>query len=522
MADPVVPWEGSRWPPRKWQAEALPVVIEAMRRGTPALVAAVMGAGKSILQAEVGRMALPRLGGRAVVYTVPRLRLVDQLAATLRDRLGAGVVGTYSGRRKQPDRPVIVCCNASLPSLGLDLAAAGRRIAVLIADEAHGTEASTLRDTIPTLAPRCLLGFTATPFRSVPEESISLFREIVYRYTIQDAVRDGVLVEPRVVRFEGAREPDELDQVCLDMIRKHGEGPGIVSAVDIADAEAYAAWLTAQGEPAEAIHSRQRAREQEALLDRLRQGELRALVHVSLLAEGVDLPWLRWICLRRHVSARVRFLQEVGRVLRVDRDDPGKVDGVIMDPHLLLGQHGWTSAEAIGEALEQAAEAEAQERSVSRGTREVVEHEAVALDLLLAYLESARTELQEAQVIEPKRIDHGGWQLAPVSEKQVDAIKGAARLTRHIPGEHREAIRALCYVPWALTRGQASDLLDVLYGGAKWCRPRAEARGVPAYRVQWPAGRLTVQQPDEAAIKSIARLGRRVQRQDRKAQQVTP
>jgi len=517
MPDPVIPWEGSQWPPRKWQAEALPVVIDAMKRGVPAMVAAVMGAGKSILQAEVGRLALPKLAGRAIVYTVPRLRLVDQLAATLRERLGAHVVGTYSGRRKQPDRPVIVCCNASLPALGLDLAAAGRAIVLLIADEAHGTEASTLRDTIPTLAPRCLLGFTATPFRSVPEESISLFREIVYRYSITDAVRDGVLVEPRVVRFKGTQEPGELDQVCLDMLREHGDGPGIVSAVDIQDAEDYAAWLTGQGFDALAIHSRHRAREQEDRLAQLRDGKVRALVHVSLLAEGVDLPWLRWICLRRHVSARVRFLQEVGRVLRVDRNNPGKVDGVIMDPHLLLGQHGWTSAEAIGEALEQAAAAEESEPSTVRGTREVVEHEAIALDLLLAYLESARAELEQAGVIKGKAIDPGGWQIVPVSEKQVDAIKSAGRLTRHIPGEHREAIRALTYVPWALTRGQASDLLDVLYGGARWCRTRADARGVQHYRVQWPAGRLTVEQPDEAAIKSIAKLGRRVKRQEAKA-----
>jgi len=517
MADPLVPWEGSEWPPRKWQAEALPLVIDAMRRGVPALVSAVMGAGKSILQAEVVRMATARLDGRAVVVTVPRLRLVDQLAATMSARLGSGMVGTYSGRRKQPDRAVIVCCNASLPALGLDLAAQGRSIALLVADEAHGTEAATLRETIPTLAPRCLLGFTATPFRSTPEESISLFREIVYRYTITDAVRDGVLVDPRVVRVEGAQEPGELDQVCLDLMRAHATGPGIVSAVDIQDAEDYAAWLTSQGWPALAIHSRQRPREQEDRLRQLQDGKVRALVHVSLLAEGVDLPWLRWICLRRYVVARVRFLQEVGRVLRVDRANPEKVDGVIIDPHLLLGQHGWTTAEAIGEALEQAAAAEEAAPSTTRGTREVVEHEAVALDLLLAYLDAARAELVESQVIEPKTIEAGGWSLAPVSEKQVDAIKKAGRLTRHIPGEHREAVRALTYVPWALTRGQASDLLDVLYGGARWCRTRADARGVQPYRVQWPAGRLTVEQPDEAAIKSIAKLGRRVKRQEAKA-----
>ena len=36
----------------------------------------------------------------------------------------------------------------------------------------------------------------------------------------------------------------------------------------------------------------------------------------SLLAEGVDLPWLEWLCLRRGAGSRVRLAQEVGRVVR--------------------------------------------------------------------------------------------------------------------------------------------------------------------------------------------------------------
>jgi hypothetical protein len=62
-----------------------------------------------------------------------------------------------------------------------------------------------------------------------------------------------------------------------------------------------------------------------------------------MLQEGVDLPWLRWLCLRRPAASRVRFAQEVGRVLRAA---PGKAEAVIFDPHDLFASHA-LSYEAV-------------------------------------------------------------------------------------------------------------------------------------------------------------------------------
>jgi hypothetical protein len=45
--------------------------------------------------------------------------------------------------------------------------------------------------------------------------------------------------------------------------------------------------------------------------------------------EGVNLPWLSWICFRRETRSRVRFQQEFGRVLRVS---PNKKIAYILDP----------------------------------------------------------------------------------------------------------------------------------------------------------------------------------------------
>ena len=477
----LVPWDGAPFVPRAWQAEALPIVLQAMQGRRRGIVCAVMGAGKSVFVAEIVRLATRRLRGRAVVVCAPSRRLVRQLAATLGERVGADRVGMYFTDAKQPDRDVVVCCNASLSALSAEVA--GRGVALLVLDEAHKSEARTVREILPVLSPVCVLGVTATPFRSVPRETVSLFDEVLYRYDMADAQRDGVLVPMRVERWAGDNAT-EIDDACAEMIRAHGDGPGIVSARSIVDAEEYAAQLTAWGIEAAAIHSMLTRKEQDARLADLQGGRYRCLVHVALLAEGVDLPWLRWLCLRRKVGARVRFMQEIGRVLRVCE---GKTEGVVLDPHLLLGMHGLDTAEALGEAMAEAAAAEAEEETAEREVDDYAKEQeyAVSLAALVGHLQAIRAALQQrGHAQNDSYNDNPGRRAASVTKSQVEAIRKASRLTRHIPKRHRDTVKTLKSRPFVLSRGEASDLLDVLYGGYTYAQ--SVAVGSDVYRVQWP------------------------------------
>lgn len=502
-----VPWQGSDRPPRPWQAEALPLILAGLVRRERGLTSAVMGSGKSVLQAELAWLSMANLDGRAIVVGAPREALVEQLCATFAARCGLDAVGAYYGRAKAPDRPVVIACYDSLPQLQAAIAEQHRRTALVILDEAHRTETERVRGAVEGLAPWGLVGFTATPYRSLPSERLSLYSVIWYRYTLQQAVADGVLVPFRVVGLEEL-DPTRLDEACLELMQRHAVGPGIVSAVSIEDAETYARWLTEREWPALAIHSRLSADVRAARLEALRLGEVRCLVHVSLLAEGVDLPWLRWLCLRRRVGASVRFLQEVGRVGRIDYGDPTKTEGLVLDPRLLLGRFGWDTTEAIGLALDEAADAECQERAVA--TLEPSDAEGVALDSLLAHLHQVREMAVAARVIPTPKVDPGGWQLAPISEGQLALLAKSRRLTCHIPAEVRDPIKALVHVPHVLTRGQASELLDLLLGGQRWARRVAKERDVEAYMLRWSARVVRGADPvDPEAVKVVAKMGRR-------------
>jgi superfamily II DNA or RNA helicase len=341
-------WDG-QFLPRRWQREAGLPIIKALRSGKSPVVSAIMGAGKSVLIAELVAHAFRRIPDHGrIVVCAPRQRLVHQLSETISLRLGTPC-GLYYAKKKSIEQQVIVTCNQSMLNLARALDRAGFYVACLVGDEVHNSEADLFKEACERMAPKCKVGFTATPFRSNEKESLSLWDSVVYLYGAQDALEDEVIVPWVLKHWDGRGDARRVDSICMTMIRRTTQGPGIVSALDIQDAETYAEMLRTSGCAAKAIHSRLTDHEQALRIEELRSGKLRCLVHVSMLSEGVDFPWLKWICLRRPVGAKVRFVQEVGRVLRAY---PGKKYAVILDPHDLFGRHNLSHPAKLGDVME--------------------------------------------------------------------------------------------------------------------------------------------------------------------------
>lgn len=494
------PWQGCPWKPRAWQDAAWAPVARFLEEGRPAIVQAVMGAGKSKLIAEVAHVAADAmLQGCVVVIVTPTRKLVSQLAETCRERSGDRV-GRYFTDAKEI-RPITVTCNPSLEPLLQEMAEQGLRPAILIIDEAHKSQAPQILSAIRWLQEREItparLGFSATPFRSDDAERLVLWTDLAFRYGLGDALRDGVLVPWRVHNWEGG-EVDEIDPVCLGMIREHAQGPGIVSAVSIDDAEAFAATATAAGIPMLAIHSRQSGSEQEARLAMLKRQEIRALVHVSLLAEGVDLPWLRWLCLRRPVGSPVRFLQEIGRVLRTDPENPGKTDAPILDPHDLFGAIGIAHAPALGGAeLDRAVREELEPNEEGEATPKLIPP-AKAIELATSWTRRVLLALQAAGYGLENASAGGAWRTMRPSPQQLAAILGSGgkpglqKMSRYIPKPHRDGIKMLCQpnILPALQKGAVSDLLSILSivaRATKGARQAWATGGAPIERWTWPS-----------------------------------
>lgn len=452
-------------PLRQWQIEALDA-IEGSNSDAP-LVQAVMGAGKARLIVEQCKYAM--LVTRAELFRVcvsaPTEALVEQLYADLHS---AGLdVGRYYGRHKDPLRQIMVVC---YPSIAAMVEAYPGKQWLWIVDECHLTTSDMMLEAKQLLDPYWRIGLTATPFRS-GSKKLSLWSDVVYSYGMGRALEDGVLVPWETVHPEVGNR--DLDEVCLEMLAQHRPaGGGIVGAKSIEDAELFADALVAAGWQAAPIHSGLAPAVKDRRLDDLKSGALQALVHVDMLTTGVNIPWLRWLMLRRRYTSRTSFLQFFGRGLR---SSPGKTSVKIFDPWMQLQHFSLEYAAQLGANGLMSHPQDTPPEDEQEWTlmdlppfiaRERIPH-VTARRAASAWCRALLHAAQAARVVVPSEWDADSeWRTKPASDKQrayLDKISGS---TRHLPKGHvRDGAKRLMAFSGALTSGAASDLTSVLMGG---------------------------------------------------------
>jgi superfamily II DNA or RNA helicase len=502
---------------RRWQAEALPLALAALTPERRGVIRAATGAGKSILQATLLKEALPLLADdEHVVVTVPSQQLVEQLAGTLRAHLGEDQVGRYYASHKELRR-VIVTCHPSLyrhadpapycadchpypgdvhltggravterqrlyahavagaegcahqehvtvaiPCATSGLATLGLRVGLWLADECHKTEVDSVLNWALKAQPRLRLGFTATPWRGSERSQISSFEEVLYDYGPGHAIDDGVLHLPACVTPDATTAGLPLPEAVTELVRAHlarHPGPGVISTRTITECEELAAHLAAEGIRALPIHSRQDRATQEARITALRTGELDCLTYVSLLCEGVDFPWLEWLCLARPGTSRVRFPQEIGRVMRTCK---GKHAAYVLDPLGVYLNADFESEIRLGD-YEATASLPSEEEAPDAPPPPPKALAAIEVSELEVWLKIThkRGVLKRAFEATPK----GTWTQRPVSARQLTKLDAQARSiasrTAALDPRDLTLLRG-CYARRAqLTCGSASKLIDI-------------------------------------------------------------
>jgi superfamily II DNA or RNA helicase len=456
LTAPTTPdvWAGVT--PRDWQLAAFTAAIDSMRSGTARpLLHAATGAGKSRL---LGGLAAACTGD--VLVTTPTQALVDQLASTIAEHVGAEHVGRAFQHEWDTTRRVTVCCIPSLAGV-LD---ERPTYACWLADEAHRLEGTRVRSVRDRLTTQVAVGVTATPY-TADWRGLVLWDRLVYSYTSDQAIRDGVLVPWRVVRSPEERDVEELTAEWVAA----ADGPGIVSATSVTDAEECAARLDAAGIPALPIHGYLPREEQARRIVALAVGRLRCLVHCQLLTEGVDFPWLRWLLLRRPVASPVRLVQEVGRVLRAH---PGKTHATLYDPHDALGAVGLVHGASLEDAQRgmRSEPAPAWEIPELPGldalgglprSAAITALEGWATDTLGALRMGGVADAPDSTV-NPS----GAWRRKRASEKQRAAAQKWSRGLCKLP-EHARSAVSLLLEQEDLKAGAASDVLSILVAVAK-------------------------------------------------------
>lgn len=346
---------------RPYQAAALDALwhwFEANGDGDP-IVEASVGAGKSVMIAELCRRALAQAPDSRVLMLVHVKELLEQNLAKLVQVWPTAPVGVYSASigTRQLGRAITYATIGSVHKRAHQLG----RVDILLVDECHlisGRDSTMYRKLIDELRRYCphmrVVGWTGTAFRGdgIWLTQQGLFTHVAAKVTMADLLRDGYLAplragvtEQRIdtsgVRLSGgdyvvsalAKVSDTAERVqaaCAEMAALAADRrKWLVFAVTVEHAEHVAAELrNAHGIACAVVSALTPKAERAAHIAGLRSGRLRALVNVAVLTTGFDVPELDCIVLLRATKSPVLYVQIAGRGMRIA---DGKEDCLWLD-----------------------------------------------------------------------------------------------------------------------------------------------------------------------------------------------
>lgn len=353
---------------RPYQREAIDSIYRwfETQGGDPCVVLPT-GSGKSPVQAAFVREVLDLWPGQRILLLVHVKELVEQTFRTLTRLWPEAPAGVYSaGLGRREARPPIVV--AGIQSVYRKASLLGHRDLVII-DEAHRippagegmyqTLLTGLREINPHLR---LIGLTATPYRmgqgSLWDGEGALFDGPSYQIDIGTLVRLGYLsplttapvqaranlsgVRKRQGDFVESELETAMDSItetaCREIVELASKRKKwIVFCAGVSHAEHVTNALRRLGVSTEMVTGQTPNDLRDAIVDRFRAGEIRALVNVLVLTTGFDVPDVDMLVFLRPTLSPGLFVQMAGRGTRTA---PGKENCLILDFARNLDRHG--------------------------------------------------------------------------------------------------------------------------------------------------------------------------------------
>lgn len=326
---------------RPHQANAIMQLRQSLGQGNRRVVLqAPTGFGKSITAAKIIESSLAK--GHRVLFTVPRLSLIDQTVAEF-EREGIHSIGVLQGNHPRRNDFAAVQV-ATVQTLSRRLKDIDFDFGLVIVDECHETYKVIyeLMEQDPELF---FVGLSATPWSAGMGNHWDDLRVAV---TISELIEKGYLSKftvfaPDVPDLSGVRvqrgEYAEagLEQVMGDAkiigsvveswMRRGENRPTLVFGVNCNHAKALYAQFERQGVAAAYCDHQTDSVERKLIEKRFRAGEIKVACSVRTLTTGVDWP-VSCIVDAAPTRSEMLHVQKIGRGLRVN---PGTEDLLVLD-----------------------------------------------------------------------------------------------------------------------------------------------------------------------------------------------
>ena len=326
-----------------YQAEMKERIDVAFRSYRSVMVQMPTGTGKTVLLSEVVKGEEQRVKNPWVWIVVHRRELVEQIRDTLNTMLSCpySTLDTTSPLLSENSRIKIM----SIQWLSRHYQDMAEKPSLIVIDEAHHAVAKTYAEVMNAYPEARKLGMTATPCRLNKKGFTDLFDVLLQSWPTKKFIADGRLslydymsikadsIDQRMVFGLTKRGADgdfslkemsekldvqpSIERLCDTILRYASNKKGIVYAIDIKHAEHIAEQYRVHGIHAVAISSKTPNDERRLTIDNFKAGLIQVLVNVDLFGEGFDCPDVEFIQLARPTLSLAKYLQQVGRGMRV-------------------------------------------------------------------------------------------------------------------------------------------------------------------------------------------------------------
>jgi superfamily II DNA or RNA helicase len=275
-----------------------------------------------------------------VLIVTPSKRINSMMLKTMEKYFGKGKVAKLTTKSGKLDKPINIVNIQALLKIDPNVLSS---IQAVFIDEFHHSAADTYREVNLKHLKNCYfrIGLTATNFRNDGADLAleSVLSHVLYEYSIEQAIKDKVIMQPEfdIVEFqqeqysnwqeayrEGIVNNVDRNELIAEAV-EHYKGRSILILVkEIAHGELLKALI----KDAEFINGEETDTIQDRMMDQFSSGKIKVLIGTSVIGEGVDLPIADTLVMAGGGKARSQIMQNIGRVLRLH---PAKKDALIVD-----------------------------------------------------------------------------------------------------------------------------------------------------------------------------------------------
>ncbi|MEO5968464.1 MAG: DEAD/DEAH box helicase [Bdellovibrionia bacterium] len=351
---------------RDYQQQAVQKAVEFFqKRRDPAVIVLPTGAGKSLVIAELARIAK----GRVLILAHVK-ELIEQNYDKYKSyELSAGIFSASLGKKDWDQKAIF----GSVQSVARAPDDFFNDFSLLVIDECHRVAeegATQYQEVIKKLLDRnprlCILGLTATPYRlglgwiyeysqkgEIKTHKKRFFKQCVYELPLSYMIRNRYLTTPVKVDipvtcydFSELADKDqaytvaEVEEILksqkrltpfiikniIDITERYKRQGVMIFSSSVRHAEEIMTYLPA--EDSRLILGETEMKDRNKIVDDFKKREFKYLVNVSVLTTGFDAPHVDVIAILRPTESNSLYQQIVGRGLRLSNE---KKDCYVLD-----------------------------------------------------------------------------------------------------------------------------------------------------------------------------------------------